>query len=106
MNSVIEDIIRRDVTTEQKMNALASLEEDIAMAKRILSPEFCYCRECDDYYLTESFLHKEEVKDKKICTYTDPINSGGNEYRDGKMQYHYLICPKGHKHLLHMQEVG
>ena len=39
MNSVIEDIIRRDVTTEQKMNALASLEEDIAMAKRILSPE-------------------------------------------------------------------
>lgn len=105
MNPVIQDIIHRDVTTEQKLQALASLEEDIALAKRFLSPEFSYCIECDDYYLTESFLHKDEIKNEKVCTYYDPINSGGNEYKDVEMQYHYTICPKGHKYLLHKREV-
>lgn len=105
MNPVIQDIIRRDVTNEQKLQALANLEEEIAMAKRILSPEFSYCAECDDYYLTDSFIHTDEIKTEKVCTYYDPINSGGNEYKDVQIQYHYKICPKGHKYLLYNQEV-
>ena len=73
MNPVIQDIIHRKVTNQEKEKALQSLEDDIAFARRILSKEFAYCPNCDDYFLTESFLHKEEVKEEKICT--DPFGS-------------------------------
>lgn len=104
MNPVIQDIVHRKVTNQEKEKALQSLEDDIAFARRILSKEFAYCPNCDDYFLTESFLHKEEVKEEKICTYNDPINSSGNEYKDGKMRYVYSVCPKGHKHLIQKRE--
>jgi hypothetical protein len=105
MDKIIKDIIHRNVTSEQKLKALQSLEDDISMAKRIISKEFSYCDECDDYYLTESFLSKKEVKAEKICTYVDPNQSSGNEYKDGNVEYHYSVCPKGHKHIVFKREV-
>ena len=105
MNPVIDDIIRRNVTTEEKEKALQQLEDEINFARRVLSKEFAYCPNCNDYYLADSFLLREEIKDERICTYCDPINSSGDEYKNGKMKYAYIICPKGHKHIKHKREV-
>lgn len=105
MNPVIKDILVRKVSTKDKIEALNSLQKDIDLAKKYLSPEFTYCEYCDDYYLTKSFFTEKEVKEENICVYSDPINSGGNEYRMGKVEYCHHVCPKGHKFLLHKQEV-
>lgn len=63
-----------------------------------MAGKFQYCSNCDDYYLSESYLTKTETKESKICVYEDPINSGGNDYTDGFVDITYSICPKGYKH--------
>lgn len=98
MNKIIKEIIDRRCTKEEKDKALALLNNDIEMAKGILSGKFQYCPECDDYYLSESYLTRVETKETKICVYEDPINSGGNNYIDGYVDIIYSICPKGHRH--------
>lgn len=105
MDKRIKDIIIGNYKSfEQVMNDLNSIEEDIKLAKKVITKEYTYCKECDDFYLSESFLQKTEIKPEKICTYTDPNQSSENEYRDGYMEYHYRICPKGHKYILFKQE--
>ena len=105
MNSVIKDILKRKVNIEDKHNALNSLEKDIEIAREILSREMIYCEDCDDYFLARSFFQDTETKRESVCTYSDPINSGGNEYADKYVLYTYLICPKGHKHLIDRKEL-
>ena len=105
MNSVIKDIIKRKVNTEDKRKALDSLERDIDIARKILSGEMIYCEDCDDYFLSRSFFQDTEKKRESVCIYVDPINSGGNEYEDKDVLYTYLICPKGHKHLINRKEM-
>lgn len=105
MNSVIKDIIKRKVNTEDKRRALDSLEKDIEIARKILSGEMIYCEDCDDYFLARSFFQDTETKRESVCIYADPINSGGNEYADKDVLYTYLICPKGHKHLINRKEL-
>ena len=105
MNSVIKDILKRKVNIEDKRNALNSLEKDIEIARKILSGEMIYCENCDDYFLAHSFFQDIETKKESVCTYSDPINSGGNEYADRDVLYTYLICPKGHKHLIDRKEL-
>lgn len=104
MNKVIKDVIDRKCTKEEKYKALDLLNDDIEMAKGILSGKFQYCPECDDYYLSKSYLTETETKNTKICIYEDPINSGGNDYVDGYADITYSICPKGHKHEVNRNE--
>lgn len=104
MNKIIRDIIDRDCSKEDKDKALNLLNEEIEMAKGILSGKYLHCSDCDDYYLAKSFLTEKETKETKICTYHDPINSGGNDYEDGFVDIVYRICPKGHKHRISTKE--
>lgn len=102
MNSTIINIIKnKHSSIEAKEKELLELEKDIDVAKKILSGEYKYCELCDDYYLSKSFISLSEGKEEQICTYIDPINSVRNTYENGMATYKYLICPKGHKHLIY-----
>lgn len=106
MHTVIEDIIKRKgCTSEDKRKALASLSHDIEIAKGILDGKYKYCTECGDYYLSQSFFRTNEEKEEMVCTYSDPINSGGDEYERRKIRYFYINCPKGHQDIDHKAEV-
>lgn len=77
MNSVIKNILNSSCSEQDKSSELDSLSKEIEIAKNILSGKYKYCSECDDYFLAESFLQKNESHNGKICIYEDPINSGG-----------------------------
>ena len=98
MNSVIQSIINRNCSKEEKNKALDSLCDEIKIAKGILSGKYKYCQDCDDYYLAQSYLMESKTIETKICVYQGIINSGENEYEDGYVDITYSICPKGHKH--------
>lgn len=98
MNKEVETIVLSNKSQEKKLEALSMLENDIKMAMRILDGTYTYCEECKDFFLTESFLTKTEIENVRICTYSDPINSGGDEYVNGHAKITYRVCPKGHKH--------
>lgn len=104
MNKIIKDIIDKKCGDKEKNRALDLLSNEIDMARGILSGEFKYCPECDDYYLAKSYLTDTETKNARICIYEDPINSGGNDYVDGFIDITYSICPKGHKHEVNRNE--
>lgn len=101
MNKLIKSILgdnpREDA--ENKLARLKELERDIELARKVLDNSWSYCKECDDYYLSNSFnIHsREEVINE--CIYEDPINSGGNEYKKMRYTCIYSICPKGHEFL-------
>lgn len=105
MDKVIENILISRVTIQEKYAQIEKLEKDIAIAKKVLSGEYKYCIKCNDYFLSKSFFTATEVKNAKICTYSDPINSSGDCYKDGQIKYTYLICPKGCKHLQDKKEI-
>lgn len=104
MNKIIKDIIENRNTKEEKIKTLNFLSNEIEMAKGILEGKFQYCPDCDDYYIAESYLSETETKNARICTYVDPINSGGNDYADGYVDVTYSICPKGHRHEVSRKE--
>lgn len=104
MDKIIKDIIVSRATNQEKKEQLDNLLNDINIAKDILSGKLKYCKECDDYYLSKSFLTEHETKSARICIYEDPINSGGNDYVDGYADITYSICPKGHKHEIGREE--
>lgn len=100
----IEDIIISRATDDEKLEALKQYEDDIKTAKDIINGKLTYCEECKDYYLTKSFFSEKESIPTEICTYRDPINSGGNDYVDGYVDIVYSVCPKGHKHVVDRKE--
>lgn len=104
MNKIINDIINKKCSENEKKKELDTLSSEIEMAKGILSGKFLYCPSCNDYYLSKSYLTDSEIKDEKICIYQDPINSGGNDYADGYVKIVYSICPKGHKREINREE--
>ena len=104
MNKIVKNIIDNVCSIEEKYKALNLLSNDIKMAEGILAGEFQYCEDCDDYYLAKSYLKEVESIPGKICVFQDPINSGGNEYKDGIIDITYSICPKRHKHKIGRKE--
>ena len=66
-------------------------------AEKIVLGEYQYCDKCDDYYLKGSFQFVKESEPCRICTYSDPISGGSDEYADGIAEITYKVCPKGHK---------
>lgn len=104
MNRAIKDIITRSCSVEEKGKALKLLKEEIIVAEGILSGDFTYCPECDDYYLAKSYIRETETKETQVCVYEDWINSSGNEYAEGFLDITYRICPKGHRKELHRNE--
>lgn len=105
MNTYIKDIVIRKCDTDSKIKVLSDLENDITIAKGIITGKYIYCNDCDDYYLAGSFMEEKEYKDEKVLVYSDPINSGGNEYTDGRVEYTYKICPKGHRYKINRREL-
>ena len=97
MEKLIKDIVNSGLTTEEKEKALDVLEGQISLAKDIVSGKYRYCPKCDDYYLTKCFLYGNKTEEANICVYSDPINSGGNEYERGFVDIEYHVCPKGHE---------
>ena len=104
MNSLIKEIIKRRCENKYKLEALDSLSHDINIARGVIDGTYKYCEDCDDFYLAKSFITEKESKAANICTYHDPINSGGNEYKRGFIETTYEICPKGHKHKIDYKE--
>jgi hypothetical protein len=96
MDSTIKTILNAQMKKERKLYALNELSKDIEFAKDVISGKYKYCKECDDYYLAHSFIVESRYKNSKILTYADPINSGGNEYRNALMYTVTETCPKGH----------
>ena len=106
MNAIVREILQGNGTNDDKAKALNELQADIALAERVLSGEYSYCKECDRYYLMKSFQHKAGREKVQICTYQDPINSGGNEYTSGTAWISYEICPCGHVHEMGRIEIA
>lgn len=104
MNSIVKDILNKNLSQEAKAKTLAELKKDIEFAEKILSGKCEYCETCDDYYLAGSFLHRTETKVGQVCVYKDPINSGGNEYQTGYIDTIYKMCPKGHEKIYRQDE--
>ena len=104
MNNIIKDIINKNCSKEEKNKALDLLNDEIEMAKGILSGKYKYCPNCDDYYLAKSYLTETETRETQICVYQGFMNSGENEYADGYVDITYSICPKGHKHEISRSE--
>lgn len=103
MNKFIKDILERQCNTDAKIE-LEALQEDIRVALGVIEGTYKYCVKCNDYYLVKSFMTEIETHETKICTWSDPINSGGNEYEDGYVDITYKVCPKGHKHEVNRSE--
>ncbi len=53
MCEIIRNIINAKISLNEKNRRLDSIRDDIKIAEMILSGEFKYCPECDDYYLAE-----------------------------------------------------
>ena len=104
MHYIIKEILDKDTSTESKAKEVAELKASVELAERIFSGEFAYCKKCSDYYLSKSFIVDTEIVTERVCTYSDPINSGGDEYEDKKVRYTYKYCPKGCKHMINREE--
>lgn len=100
MTDLIKSILNSCETEERKVEQLDELEQDIKLARKVLSGEYAYCEECDDYYRSQSFTRSNASEIETVCTFEDPINSGGNEYSKAKVSKTLLICPKGHERVL------
>ena len=105
MHDYIKQILKNDTTSKEKQAEIELLKSSIEIADKIFSGEFAYCKKCDDYYLTRSFFTETEVIEERVCVYSDPINSSGDEYETKKVSYTYKYCPKGCKHQINRQEL-
>ena len=107
MEQAIKDILNTSYySDEDKLEKLKKLEESIETARKILKGEFCFCKECQDYYYAQSFFTDTKTEKQNICVYSDPINSGGDEYEWWNVKITYLSCPKGHKTILSEERVS
>jgi hypothetical protein len=100
VNKIIKNILNTYQDKNAKLEELNKLREDIDLAEKVLSDSWTYCKDCDDYYLTESFKNKFKTERKKICIYNSPINSGDDDYADGEVGTLYRMCPKGHETII------
>lgn len=104
----IHDFIQKIVTSHQqapnKLKFIEELRQELKLAEEIIKGKYTWCEQCEDYYLSKSFLSEVKHEDCKICTFVDPINSSGNTYVDGVAQVTYSICPKGHRKEIHRHE--
>jgi hypothetical protein len=98
LHKIVKDILDANSTSEEKRRELNEIKAAIELAEKMFSGELTYCKKCGDYYLSRSFFTDTEDVDERVCVYSDPINSGGDEYETKKVRYTYKICPKGCKH--------
>lgn len=104
MHPIIKEIFDRNTTPEKKAKEIEEIKASIEIAERIFAGELAYCMKCGDYFLSKSFVVDTEIVTERVCTYSDPINSGGDEYEDKKVRYTYKYCPKGCKHTINREE--
>ena len=106
MDKQFISIVESNESDNKKIEKLESFIEEAKIAIDIVKGKYKHCPKCKDYYFTKSFLTEEEIKEEEICTYEDPINSGGNEYKIGKVKYIKTLCPKGHVISTDRHELG
>ena len=106
MDKQFISIIESNASDREKLDKLNSFIEEAKIAIDIVKGKYKQCPKCKDYYLSNSFLSEEEIKEEQICVYEDPINSGGNDYALGKVKYVKMICPKGHVISFDRYELG
>lgn len=104
LHKIVKDILDSNINSEEKKHQLDEIKSSIELAEKIFSGELTYCKKCGDYYLSKSFFIETEMVDENVCVYSDPINSGGDEYKIKKVCYTYKICPKGCKHQINREE--
>lgn len=104
MHPVIKSILDKDISMEEKKEEIQEIKKSIELAERIFTGELRYCKKCGDYYLSRSFFTDTEIVEENICTYSDPINSGGDEYERKEVKYMYRYCPKGCKEVISRSE--
>lgn len=93
---IMKELSKHD-TDEASSLITEKLASMAATAAAIEKGEFEYCSKCKDWYNIKSFYTETKTKVERVCTYSDPINSGGNEYADKSVTYTYRMCPKNHK---------
>lgn len=105
MKPYFEELVKSEKSLLDKLDEIKEIEKDLKLVKDIVCGKYTYCNECNDYYLSKSFLKDVKTKGCKICVYEDPINSGGNDYVKGTLRLTYRICPKGHKTIIEREEI-
>ena len=96
MRPEIKEIIaNQSMSVEEKQHILYEFQESINLAEKYLT-EYRYCPHCQEFYISKSFFIDTSYEEENVCTYSDPINSGGNEYERRRIKYTNLMCPKGH----------
>ena len=104
MHQIIKEILDSDYPNDKKIAMVKEIKDSVEIAEKIFSGEFAYCQKCGDYFLRRSFITEMEIVTERVCTYSDPINSGGDEYEDKQVRYTYKYCPKGCKHTINREE--
>lgn len=104
MHNIIKNILDSNITNQKKMEEIEAIKESIIIAEQIFTGKFAYCKTCKDYFLSKSFFEDTEIVNEKVCTYIDPINSGGDQYENRPVRYTYKYCPKGCKHKIKREE--
>lgn len=93
----IEDILHGSYSVKEKLKLIDELSKDFVKEVKI---GYRYCSKCNNYYRDKSWDITSETKIESVCIYQDPINSGGNEYKDKEITRIYCVCPMGHKELI------
>jgi hypothetical protein len=96
MDSTIKTILNAQMKKERKLYALNELSKDIEFAKDVISGKYKYCKECDDYYLAQSFIVESRYDFAK--------DDNKNECRDKLIYVMFETCPKGHKKEIYREE--
>ena len=101
---MLNDEIRRILDDKNPEKKLEEVKKAVEIVTGIQNGEYVYCKKCNDYFLAGSFIRKQEIIKEKVCVYSDPINSSGDEYKIKPIRYTYSFCPKGCKHIESREE--
>lgn len=92
--SEIEEIINGSHSIREKEALINRLSKELLEEIR---SGYKLCPRCNTYYRETTWDTVTESKTERVCIYEDPINSGGNEYKDKLVKRTYEVCPVGHK---------
>lgn len=105
-HKIISEILyNSSLSNSSKKKELQQLQNEVERALEYLYGGWTFCKECKEYYRSESFFVEQETKVEKVCTYSSPINSGSDEYEEKAIKYTYTVCPKGHREVLDKDEI-
>lgn len=90
----IDEILNGSHSVYDKLNLIKKLCAKLEME---VTKDYIKCPKCNQYYRANSWDIIERAEEELVCTYDDPINSGGNTYDTKLIRKMYNVCPVGHK---------